>query len=118
MIRRRVLIIATIRSGRKQFPALVKICLCYSVGGFVPFRDQFAARPVLESRCNAAYDLPHPAAVPVVKVLARRPACHVGLDDPVLGVVSIALSRFGDKVPGGVIEVSGARDPVVRPTEI
>src|SRR5215470_14956886 len=84
--------------GRKQLPALVEIIFLYNlIGGIgvVPCSDQFAASPVLVPRPHAAYDLLHPAAVPVVKVLARSPTRHLGPDDPVLGVELIAIPVFG-----------------------
>src|SRR5262245_17998860 len=119
MIRRRELVFAAAHGlGRKQLPALVKIILYYIAVGIVPFRDQVATYAVLEPRRHAAHDLLHPTTVPVVNVLARRSARQGGRDDSVLGVVSIALSGFGDKVSSGVIDEASASDSIVRSAEI
>src|SRR5215510_1229880 len=105
MIGGRVFVGGPSRSGRKQLAAVVKIPLCHSAGGLVPLRNQFATRAVFEPGRHAADDLLYSTTVSVVNVLASRPARHFGPDDPILGVVSIALSGLDDKVPGGVIEV-------------
>src|SRR5262245_54661843 len=57
MVHSRVFVFATCSglSARNQLPILVKITLYYIAVGISPFRDQFAARAVLESRRHSIH---------------------------------------------------------------